>query len=110
MVATVAMSSAEESLAVQLTALGIPFEREFAFAKEMGRRWRFDLAMPDRKFAIEVEGGIWTKGRHVTGAGYTKDIEKYEAALLLGWIVYRCTSAMALSGHAARTIQRYLET
>jgi very-short-patch-repair endonuclease len=55
------------------------------------RRWRFDLAIPELKVAIEIEGGIWTGGRHTRGTGYQKDMEKYNAAQMLGWKVFRYT-------------------
>jgi len=41
------------------------------------------------KIAIEAEGGVWTGGRHTRGGGYTKDAEKYNAAVVLGWRVLR---------------------
>lgn len=28
------------------------------------RRWRFDYAWPEHRVALEVEGGVWTRGRH----------------------------------------------
>ena len=55
------------------------------------RKWRFDWAWPDNRVALEVEGGIWTGGRHSRGAGMLKDIEKYNAAALAGWRVLRVT-------------------
>lgn len=55
------------------------------------RRWRFDHAIPEHKIAIEVEGGIWTGGRHTRGAGYIKDMEKYNRATVEGWRVLRYT-------------------
>lgn len=55
------------------------------------RKWRFDYAVPARRVAIEVEGGVWTYGRHNRAAGFLKDIEKYNAAAALGWRVLRCT-------------------
>lgn len=55
------------------------------------RRWRFDFAWPSQMVALEVEGGIWTGGRHTRGAGFLKDMEKYNAAALAGWRVFRCT-------------------
>lgn len=55
------------------------------------RRWRFDYAIPNYKIAIEVEGGIWTQGRHTRPKGFLKDIEKYNSAALLGWKLFRTT-------------------
>ena len=49
------------------------------------RRWRFDYAWPLHKFALEVEGGIWTQGRHTRGSGAVADLEKYSEAALAGW-------------------------
>lgn len=63
--------------------------REYRFAPP--RKWRFDYAWPDLKIALEVEGGVWTRGRHTRGAGFLKDVEKYNAAASLGWLVLRCT-------------------
>ena len=58
------------------------------------RRWRFDFAWLDQAVAVEVEGGIYTNGRHTRGAGYEKDVEKYNAAVVRGWRVYRVTASM----------------
>lgn len=68
--------------------LGVPVA-ELRFAPP--RRWRFDYSWEDSKVALEVEGGVWTGGRHVRGAGYVADMDKYNAAALAGWIVLRTT-------------------
>jgi very-short-patch-repair endonuclease len=68
--------------------LGLPApEREHRFDPE--RRWRFDFAWPSLKIAIEVEGGVWVRGRHVRPAGYLADLEKYNRAVVMGWRVLR---------------------
>jgi very-short-patch-repair endonuclease len=54
------------------------------------RKWRFDLAWPRYKVALEVDGGIWTRGRHARGSGIAGDHEKNNAALLAGWALFRC--------------------
>jgi len=54
------------------------------------RRWRFDFAWIDEKVVLEVEGGIWIGGGHSRGSGVSKDMEKYNAATLLGWRIIRC--------------------
>jgi hypothetical protein len=41
--------------------------------------------------ALEVEGGVWTRGRHTRGKGFLGDMEKYNAAALGGWCVLRVT-------------------
>jgi very-short-patch-repair endonuclease len=55
------------------------------------RRWRFDFAIPAHKIAIEVEGGVFTQGRHTRGKGYINDLEKYNRATELGWCLIRIT-------------------
>ena len=60
-------------------------EREFRFHPLAG--WRFDLAFPAPRVAVEVDGGTWTQGRHTRGAGHASDCEKRNAAQALGWVV-----------------------
>lgn len=62
---------------------------EYRFAPP--RRWRFDLAWPGVKVAVEQEGGLWISGRHNRAPGMIKDMEKYNTAALLGWRVFRFT-------------------
>ena len=62
---------------------------EFRF--HLGRRWRFDYAWPSLMVALEVEGGVWTGGRHSRGKGMIADMEKYNTAACMGWKVIRCT-------------------
>lgn len=71
------------------TDLGVECVKEFKFHPE--RRWRFDYAIPAYKVALEVEGGVWTQGRHTRPQGFLGDIEKYNTATLLGWRVFRTT-------------------
>lgn len=63
--------------------------KEFKF--HPSRRWRFDYAIPEHKIAVEVEGGVWTNGRHTRPQGFLGDIEKYNTATLMGWRVFRTT-------------------
>ena len=91
------VSKAEESLALQIRAVRLPEPvREHCFHPT--RKWRFDFAYPSHLLAIEVEGGVWSGGRHTRGSGFTKDCEKYNAALMNGWRVYRCTPDMIKKG------------
>lgn len=63
--------------------------KEYRFYKP--RKWRFDYALPAYKIAVEVEGGVWTGGRHVNPRGFLNDMTKYNTATLLGWRVFRTT-------------------
>ena len=72
------------------------------------RRWRFDFAFERIKFAVEVEGGTWSGGRHTTGSGFEKDCEKYAEALVLGWRVLRVTSTMVKKRTAINYIDRMI--
>ena len=100
-------SPLERELAFQITACGLPEPvREWRFAPP--RRWRFDFAWPllDQKLAVEVEGGIWTRGRHTRGKGYQADLAKYNRATLDGWRVLRVTGAQIKSGEAVEWIEQ----
>ena len=59
------------------------------------RRWRADFAVPEEKILIEIEGGLWKYGRHNRTTGYTKDMEKYNSAQILGFKVLRYTPGQA---------------
>lgn len=53
-----------------------------------GRKWRFDYALPELKIAIEIDGGVFTGGRHSGGIGQLRDMEKMNAAASDGWLVF----------------------
>jgi len=102
------LSAAEETLALLLRVEGVPApEREWRFHPK--RRWRFDFAWPAEKVAVEVEGGIWTRGRHNRPAGYQADCEKYNEAALMGWRVLRVVPEHVDSGEAIGWISRALK-
>ena len=102
------MSQLEETLYQHIKLVGLPLpEREYRFAPP--RRYRADFAYPERKLLIEVEGGVWTRGRHTRGAGYTSDAEKYNLATVKGWRVLRFTGDMIKSGMAVSTIEQMLK-
>ena len=67
----------------------IPFVTEHKFMDE--RKFRFDIAMPEKKIAIEYEGlenkQQGRKSRHTTNVGYSNDCLKYNLAIVNGWKV-----------------------
>ena len=90
-------------LLAQVQGDGLPEpQREWRVVPE--RRWRFDFAWPVHRVALEIEGGVFTRGRHVRGAGFLADMEKYNAAALAGWKVLRVTPQQVKDGTALKLI------
>lgn len=82
----------------QLIARGLPPPyREFTFHDL--RDWRLDLAWPEYKLAIEVDGSV-----HRTKKRFLSDIEKYNALLEHGWRCIRVTPVMVASGEAIELV------
>ena len=79
-------------------------EREYKFHPV--RKWRFDFCWPEHDLAVEIEGGIWTKGRHNRPLGFKNDMEKYNEAMLNGWRLLRVTPKMLEDGTAMQLIER----
>lgn len=69
-----------------------PAVREYVFAPP--RKWRFDFAWPEQRVAVEIDGATWTQGRHTRGAGFERDCEKMNEAVLMGWRVLRFSGSM----------------
>jgi hypothetical protein len=78
---------------------------EFRFCN---RLWRLDVGWIDLNVALEIEGGAWVQGRHTRGSGFIKDIEKYNAAVLSNWRLFRCTPKMLSDGSIFKTLKEAL--
>lgn len=74
------------------------------------RKWRFDAALVDQKIAVEIEGGIWIKGRHSRGAGMQADMEKYNEAVCMGWRVLRYSTGQVKQGIPIVDLKRLICT
>lgn len=80
---------------VLMDRFGMKFEAELQFCPS--RKWRFDFADRADMIAVEVEGGVWTNGRHTRPVGFLGDIEKYNTATAMGWRVLRTTPKQLVS-------------
>ncbi|WP_151725775.1 DUF559 domain-containing protein [Acinetobacter radioresistens] len=94
----------EAKLARELKTLKIEFEQEFEFHPK--RKWRADFHLVGKKILVEVEGAIWSGGRHTRGKGYIGDMEKYNAATMLGYQVIRFSTDQVKSGLAIQQIEK----
>ena len=77
---------------------------EFQFAPP--RKWRFDWCWPESKLALEVQGGIFSAGRHVRGAALVKEYEKLTEAAILGWRVLFVTTKQIDDGSVFAILSR----
>lgn len=96
-------------LAFQLKVMRVPaFEREYAFAKRWGRKFRADFAWPERRLLVECNGGLWMRGggAHSRPANIKRDIEKAQWAIRLGWRLLPVTTDEVTSGAAVALIAK----
>ncbi len=98
------VSEGEAVLSQHLRTLKIEFEQEFKFHPT--RKWRADFHLKGRKILVEVEGGIWSNGRHTRGKGYLGDLEKYNEATMMGYQVIRFSTEQVKSGKAIEQIEK----
>ena len=103
-----------------LKAEGIDAVTEYRFAAELsggtgkGLRqrlkdadlhdWRFDIAITLHLIAIELDGSVFTQGRHTRGLGVISDMDKINAATVNGWRVLRFTHTHHKHGDIVRMV------
>jgi very-short-patch-repair endonuclease len=97
-------SEGEAKLARDLKALKIEFEQEFKFHPK--RKWKADFHLVEKMILVEIEGGIWSGGRHTRGKGYIGDMEKYNAAVMMGYQVIRFSTEQVKSGLVVQQIEK----
>lgn len=72
------------------------------------RKFLIDLAWPERKLSVEVDGGEFMRGRHSRGAGMASDCEKANLLVLAGWKCLRFTGGQVKDGTAIRVVAEAL--
>ena len=87
-------------------AHGLP-EPEYEVRFHPTRKWRFDMLF-QRWLAVEQEGMAFGGGRHQRHGGFIADMEKYNAATVLGYRLLRFTRKQIDSGLAFQTIKEAL--
>jgi len=69
---------------------GLP-RPEVEYRFHSARKWRFDFCWPKHLLALEVQGGLFVRGRHNQGAAMLKEHEKLNAAAILGYRIMYTT-------------------
>lgn len=79
---------------------------EFKFHPE--RKWSMDFAFPKLKISVEIEGGIWMKGggAHSRPMNIQRDVEKQNAAVLLGWRPLRFSDKEIRAGVSIQSVMQ----
>lgn len=104
-------SPGELALRRQIDERGLPTP-VFEFQAIPERAYRFDVAFPEQRLLVEVQGGVWRapsanggRGAHSSGAGITRDCEKASLAVSLGWAVMAVTTEQVTKKHAIDWIE-----
>lgn len=88
----------EQNLQYWCNQRGLTMDREHKFDQDMDRpgkflrQWKLDYAVASLKIAVEYEGIMSHKSRHLTITGYNEDTIKYNRAQELGWRIIRLTT------------------
>jgi very-short-patch-repair endonuclease len=102
------VSDLERALWFMLKVHKLPLpEREYECIPD--RKFRWDMAWPEHKVAVEIQGGIWSKGAHSSGRGLLRDYEKLNLAQLHDWTVLFVAAEHIESGQAVEWIRDALE-
>jgi very-short-patch-repair endonuclease len=105
--------SPEDVFDFQCRAYKLPAAtRQVSFAKQaMGRQWRADFCFEQYKLLVEIDGLVpyhVGKGRHQTIGGQEGDMQKGNAAVLLGYSVLHFSQGMVKKGEAIDITMRTL--
>lgn len=101
-------STLEQEFAWQIRMLQLPTPT-FQYRFLPPRRFRFDVAYPDLKLAVELNGATWVQGRHTRGQGAASDAEKLSLAAIHGWCVLVAVAEQVRDGRAVKWLEGALQ-
>jgi very-short-patch-repair endonuclease len=99
-------NEAEQTLAYQLVADRIPFRQHYRFSTV--RRFELDIAIPEHRIGVEIDGGVYTRQAHGSISGIKRDMEKHNLLVLQGWRVLRFRPDEVACGKAVEGIRDLL--
>ena len=82
---------------------GPPLTQEYKFFEE--RNWRNDYLHEPTMTIIELEGGVYTGGRHVRPKGFIDDCVKYNEVAMTGHRLIRIPTGMATQNYLRRIVE-----
>lgn len=97
---------------------GIPIPVSELKGWHPNRDWSFDFAWPPEKIVLEVDGGVYGRGKrcpvcrrmppgaHSSIRGIQRDIEKGNEAQMAGWKFFRCQPEDVATGEAFLLLRR----
>jgi very-short-patch-repair endonuclease len=91
---------------ITVAGFGKDFKREVKFHPE--RKWRVDFLDEKHKIAIEIEGGVYTRGRHTRPSGFIADCEKYNQLSICGYRLLRYATKKQMNEMAVSDIMRLI--
>jgi hypothetical protein len=112
-----AQQPADAQEAILALGNGLPAGAVAEFRFHRQRKFCFDWAWPSRLVALEIEGGLYGRGKRCPACGrravaghssierLKTDMEKYNLAALAGWRVLRVTPQQFESGEAGRLVR-----
>ena len=90
--------TAEDHIEATLRNVGLAAGMVRQYVFHPTRKWRLDFAWPEHKLALEYQGLVIRRiggeaiirGRHATLEGIRGDMEKFNTAQSMGWVVLLC--------------------
>jgi very-short-patch-repair endonuclease len=83
-------SGMEEAFAQYLIFKNITFKRQFTPIPN--RKFRCDFYIQKYNLVIEIQGGIFSGGRHTRGMGYSDDCKRENILTLAGYRILKLTT------------------
>lgn len=83
------------------------FQKRYAKSKR-SKRYRADFAHLQAKVIIEIQGGVFNRGRHVQGSGYARDARKFNLAQFSDWQVFLLVTDTATDDKILRQIAEHI--
>ncbi len=81
---------------------GPELEKEVRFDPD--RQWRADYVHRATMTILEIDGGVYSQGRHVRPGGFVEDCFKLNSAALHGYRVIRIATGMANTAYLQQII------